>query len=66
MRKGPIITGIVGATAGLLYWSYIGCLGSCGVWSSVWSSTGVGAVMGYLLFDVFADIFFKKVKEPNP
>jgi hypothetical protein len=44
----------VGATAGFLYWYYIGCTsGSCAITSSPVNSTIYGAVMGGLLLNMF-------------
>lgn len=44
----------VGALAGLLYWSQIGCVsGTCPITSSPVTSSLYGGVMGYLLAGMF-------------
>ncbi len=49
-----IIGIFVGALAGYLYYFYIGCSsGTCPLTSNPLISTLWGAVMGYLLFDLF-------------
>lgn len=53
----PVLT-IVGIVAGAIggYWYYaeIGCVsGTCPLTSNPWISTLWGAVIGYLLFDMF-------------
>lgn len=53
----PVLT-IVGIVAGAIggYWYYaeIGCVsGTCPLTSNPWISTIWGAVIGYLLFDMF-------------
>lgn len=51
----PYIIGIaVGAIAGYLYYSYIGCAsGTCAITSKPVNSTVYGAIMGYLLVGAF-------------
>lgn len=51
----PYIIGIaVGAIAGYLYYSYIGCAsGTCAITSKPVNSTLYGAIMGYLLVGAF-------------
>lgn len=45
---------VIGATAGYLYWYYVGCVsGSCAITSSPINSTIYGAVMGGLLVNTF-------------
>jgi len=45
---------VLGAIGGYLYYFYVGCeSGTCAITSSPWKSTLWGAVMGYLLFDMF-------------
>ncbi len=45
---------VVGATAGFLYWNYVGCAsGTCMITSKPINSTLYGGLMGYLLFNVF-------------
>jgi hypothetical protein len=51
--KFPIITALIGALFGVLYWYYIGCdSGGCAI-TSVWYRTSIyGAVMGWLVGDI--------------
>jgi hypothetical protein len=55
-RKQLIIWAIaatVGATAGFVYWYYVGCnSGTCAITSSPINSTVYGGVMGILLVNV--------------
>lgn len=45
---------VIGAIGGYLYYAQIGCeSGTCAITSSPWKSTLWGALMGYLLFDMF-------------
>lgn len=45
---------VVGATAGYLYWYYVGCFsGSCAITSSPVNSTLYGGLMGVLLVNAF-------------
>ncbi|WP_276372649.1 DUF6132 family protein [Chryseolinea sp. H1M3-3] len=45
---------VVGATAGYLYWYYVGCLsGSCAITSSPVNSSLYGGLMGGLLVNAF-------------
>lgn len=55
------IIGIVaGAVGGFLYYYYVGCQsGTCAIKSNPFMMTAWGAVMGYLL----GDMFNKKTKE---
>ena len=57
------ITGIItGGIAGFAYYHFVGCAsGTCPITSSPYISTIYGAVMGYLLFDMFK----KKEHETN-
>ncbi len=44
---------LAGAVAGFLYYYYIGCNnGSCAIKSNPYLMTIMGAIMGYLLFDL--------------
>lgn len=56
------ITGIpVGAVGGYLYYFFIGCnSGTCPITSNPYISIVYGAIMGYLIFDLF-----KKKKKEN-
>ena len=49
-----IISVIVGAVAGFSYYHFIGCSnGTCPISSNPYISMAYGAIMGYLLFDMF-------------
>jgi hypothetical protein len=49
-----IIGLIFGALAGYLYYHFIGCTsGGCAITSNPYMSILWGAVMGYLLFDIY-------------
>ncbi len=56
-KKVLIITAVgtlMGAVAGYLYYSYVGCAsGTCVITSKPINSTLYGAVMGGLLFNMF-------------
>lgn len=64
LRKNILkIAGIItGGIAGFAYYHFVGCSsGSCPITSSPYVSTIYGAVMGYLIFDMFK----KKEHETN-
>lgn len=42
---------VLGALGGFLYYSFMGCAGSCAITSSPVNSTVYGAVMGLILTD---------------
>lgn len=43
---------VIGATAGYLYWYYVGCMsGSCAITSSPLNSTLYGSLLGVLLIN---------------
>ncbi len=53
-NKLSIIGIITGASAGFLYWNFVGCAsGTCMITSKPMNSTLYGALMGYLLFNIF-------------
>lgn len=53
---------ILGALGGFLYYYFIGCSsGTCPITSNPYISIAYGALMGYLLFDMF-----KKKKKDDP
>jgi hypothetical protein len=53
-NKLSIIGIILGATAGFLYWNFVGCTsGTCMITSKPINSTLYGGLMGYLLFNIF-------------
>ena len=60
-KKALIITAIgtlMGAVAGYLYYSYVGCAsGSCAITSKPINSTLYGAVVGGLFFNMFIEFF---------
>lgn len=39
----------IGAAAGWAYWNWYGCVNGCTITGQWWTSTGYGAVMGYLV-----------------
>ena len=50
----PIIGLLVGAAGGYLYYYYVGCAsGTCPLTSNPSISVLYGALMGFLLFDIF-------------
>ncbi len=55
----------LGAVAGFLYFYFVGCGESCNIYSDPFNSTGYGAVMGGLIFNIFekGDKKSKKEKE---
>ena len=60
------MTGIlIGALVGYIYYHYVGCLsGTCPITSNPYRMMIYGALVGYLLFDLFSsDKKPKKVKE---
>jgi len=53
-NKLSIIGIIFGAIAGFMYWKFVGCAsGTCMITSKPINSTLYGALMGYLLFNIF-------------
>ena len=53
-NKLSIIGIIFGAIAGFLYWNFVGCAGGrCMITSKPINSTLYGALMGYLIFNIF-------------
>ncbi len=53
-NKLSIIGALIGALAGFLYYKFIGCAsGTCMITSKPINSTLYGALMGYLLFNIF-------------
>lgn len=56
-----IITSILGATGGFLYWKFIGCTtGTCPIQSVWYLSTLWGTAMGYLLGDLAGSFLIRK------
>lgn len=61
-----IISSIVGAIGGFLYWKYVGCLsGTCPIKSVWYLSTLFGTVLGYLAGSLFNDLFIKIRNKKN-
>ena len=59
-----IIFSVAGATAGFLYWNFIGCLsGTCVIKSTWYLSTLYGLVFGYVLGSLAEDLVAKFRKE---
>ena len=57
---------IIGAVGGYLYYSYIGCNGSCPISGNPYVSTAYGAFAGSLFVDwkpIFKKIFKKDIKD---
>ena len=53
-NKLSVIGVTIGAAAGFLYWNFVGCAsGTCMITSKPINSTLYGALMGYLLFNIF-------------
>ena len=53
-NKLSIIGALIGALAGFLYYKFIGCAsGTCMITSKPINSTLYGALMGYLLLNIF-------------
>jgi hypothetical protein len=52
--KTPIYSSLIGALIGFTYWKFIGCSnGTCTIQSVWYNSTLYGALMGYLISDLF-------------
>ena len=62
-KRLQIISLLLGAVVGLVYWKFVGCKsGTCPI-KSVWYWTMLwGAVIGYLIGDITNDIIQKRVK----
>ena len=62
-KRLQIITLIIGAVSGLLYWKFIGCKTRTCPIKSVWYWTMLwGGVLGYLVGDIMSDIILKTNK----
>lgn len=56
----------LGATAGFLYYYYVGCVnGSCPITSNPWSSLAWGLIIGWLAGDAFYSGKNNKSKNPS-
>jgi hypothetical protein len=63
-KKISLIAMIIGAIGGLIYWKFVGCSsGTCPIKSVWYWSTLWGAILGYLLGEIIADLTKKKKKE---
>ena len=61
LKFAGVATGLLG---GWLYYYYVGCLsGTCPITSNPYKMMLYGAVMGYLLFDIFSKDTKKKKSE---
>lgn len=59
-----IVGVLVGIVVGYIYYYYVGCLsGTCPITSNPYRMMIYGAIVGYLLFDLFSND--KKVKKVN-
>lgn len=60
-NKLSFVGAIVGAVLGYLYWNFVGCSsGSCAITSSPVNSTTYGALMGFLIVEMFKSDKTKK------
>lgn len=61
------ITGVaVGVLGGYLYYYYVGCVsGTCPITSNPYRMMIYGALVGYLLFDIFSKDGSSKKKQEN-
>ena len=65
-KKIAILTTLLGAIAGWLYWNFVGCdSGTCAI-TSVWYRTvAYGALMGWFVGDYANDKFNPKKNETD-
>ena len=56
----------LGAAAGWAYWNWYGCINGCAITGRWWTSTGYGAVMGYLTLGLFLPEKRASAKEVAP
>jgi hypothetical protein len=62
-----IITSVVGAAGGFLYWKFVGCQsGTCPIKSIWYLSTLWGLVVGYLFGSIVRDFAMKYKKDKLP
>lgn len=57
---------VIGGVGGYMYYSYVGCNGSCPISGNPYVSTAYGAFWGFLFVDwkpIFRKLFKKEVKE---
>ena len=63
-KKLALITLVLGAVGGFLYWKFVGCAsGTCPIRSVWYWSTLWGALVGYLAGDLLNDIILKMKKK---
>ena len=63
-KRLALITLVLGAVGGFLYWKFVGCAsGTCPIRSVWYWSTLWGAVVGYLSGDILNDIVLKMKKK---
>ena len=63
-KRLALITLVLGAVGGFLYWKFVGCTsGTCPIRSVWYWSTLWGAVVGYLTGDLLNDIVLKMKKK---
>lgn len=56
-----ILSGLIGALGGFLYWRYVGCYtGTCPITSNWYATTAWGALLGITVRDVVKDLVKKK------
>lgn len=54
---------LLGATAGFLYWKYVGCIsGTCAIWTNPFRSTIYGGLLGTFILLIFVP---DPKKDPN-
>ncbi|MFN3951272.1 MAG: hypothetical protein ACK4KT_02590 [Thermaurantimonas sp.] len=46
---------LTGLTGGIIYHYFIGCTGSCAIWSNPYIASGYGSLLGYLAVSMFVD-----------
>jgi hypothetical protein len=64
--KLPLVIALVGALAGFLYWSFIGCAsGNCGITANWHTSMGFGTIMGWFVGDIANDKLKDNKNENN-
>jgi len=56
----------VGAGLGYIYWHYWGCSAGCTITSVWWKTSLWGAVMVYLIYDLFQDFLTTKKQSKTP
>ncbi len=50
-----LIGALVGLLAGFTYYYFVGCTGSCTIWSNPYISSGYGSLLGYLAVSMFVE-----------